>query len=91
LEPRVPFRFDSAVPATQHVVVSGESWWTIAARYWAELPYAAQLWWILPDFQPSPVVDPTLALRPGSVVYVPTLRVVTEQILSDARLAEEVL
>jgi hypothetical protein len=40
------------------------------------------------DFQPEPVVDPTLALETGSVVVVPSTRVLTEVILGESRRRE---
>lgn len=91
LAARVPFRFRESSENLFHRAQTGDTWWSIAASAWAVLPYAARLWWILPDYQRTPVIDPTLSIAPGTLVVVPSLRMVSEEILSDRRLLEEVL
>lgn len=89
LAPRVPFRFREDAGNIFHRAMVGDTWWSIAARYWAAVPYAARLWWVLPDYQRTPVVDPTVGIAPGALVVVPSLRMVTEEILSERRQLEE--
>jgi hypothetical protein len=48
----------------------------------------AGLWWVIADFQPDPVHDPTLSLEPGRVLVVPSIRTVQEEIFSETRRAE---
>ena len=83
LTERDPFRYRELPGTAAHVVVEGDTLWGLAARYFAPLERPAGLWWIIADFQPAPILDPTLALEPGSVVLVPSLAVVTDVILSD--------
>ena len=66
-------------------VKEGETLYSLAGRYFAPLPRPAGLWWIIADFQPDPIHDPTLALDVGRALVVPSVRVVTEEILSEQR------
>lgn len=80
LRPR--FAYDSKLGGVRrHVVVEGENLQTIAYRYFRALPNAEHLWWIIADFQPTPIFDGTLDLEPGTVLYIPSLRVVQERVL----------
>lgn len=85
LSDRLPFVYRELADNRRHVVVEGETWWTLAGRYYAAMPYPPELWWVIADFQPDPVYDPTLALVAGAELIVPSLRTVQELILSDAR------
>jgi hypothetical protein len=89
LTERVPFRFRPLADTKQYTVKQGDSLFTIAARSYEGLPRPAGLWWVLADFQPEPIVDPTIALPAGLVLYVPSLRVVQEQVFNDARRSED--
>jgi hypothetical protein len=88
LTDREPFRFQSLPDNRQHIVQQGESLFSLAGRYFASLPRPAGLWWIIADFQPDPIHDPTLALDVGRSLVVPSVRVVTEEILSETRRQE---
>lgn len=72
-----------------HIVATGDSLWTIASRYFDPMPRAAGLWWIIADFQPDPIFDPTIKLTPGTALIIPSVQVVLEQILSEERRIEE--
>ena len=88
LADREPFRFRVFPDTRQHVVQQGDTLFSLAGRYFAPLPRAAGLWWVIADFQPDPVHDPTLALEPGRIVLVPSVRVVTEEIFAETRRQE---
>jgi hypothetical protein len=88
LTEREPFGFQSFPDNRQHVVQAGETLFTLAGRYFAPLPRACGLWWVIADFQISPLHDPTLALDLGSVLFIPSLRVVTEEVFSEMRRPE---
>jgi hypothetical protein len=88
LTEREPFRFRSFSDNRQHVVREGDTLFSLAGLYFAPLPRPSGLWWIIADFQPAPIHDPTLALELGSLLFVPSIRVVTEEVLSDARRQE---
>ena len=88
LTDREPYRFRALSDNRQHVVKEGETLFSLAGRYFAPLPRPAGLWWIIADFQPDPIQDPTLGLDVGSVLVVPSLRTVVEEIFSEKRRQE---
>jgi hypothetical protein len=83
-----PFRFRLLDDNQHHVVQQGETLFSLAGRYFAPLPRPAGLWWIIADFQPDPIVDPTLKLDVGRTLIIPAVRVVTEEILAEERRRE---
>lgn len=85
LTEREPFGFRRFADTLEHRVVEGDSLWGLAAQYYAALERPAGYWWVLADFQPEPIVDPTLALEVGRVLMIPSLRVLTDVILGDRR------
>jgi hypothetical protein len=88
LTDREPFRFRSLPDNRQHVVKEGETIFSLAGRYFAPLPRPAGLWWVIADFQPDPIHDPTIALEPGRVLVIPSVRTVQEEIFSERRRGE---
>lgn len=88
LTEREPFRFQPLPDNREHRVVDGDTLFDLAGRYFASLPRACGLWWVIADFQPDPIVDPTLALAVGSALIIPSVRVLTDVILSEARRRE---
>jgi hypothetical protein len=88
LTEREPFRFRPLTDSRQHVVKEGETLFSLAGRYFAPLPRPAGLWWIIADFQPEPVHDPTLNLQLGRMLVVPSVRTVVEELFSERRREE---
>lgn len=88
LTEREPYRFRALADTRQHVLQQGDTLFTLAGRYFAPLPRPAGLWWIIADFQPEPIHDPTLALDLGRLLFIPSVRVITEEIFSEARRQE---
>jgi hypothetical protein len=88
LTEREPYRFRALADTRQHVVQQGDTLFTLAGRYFAPLPRPAGLWWVIADFQPEPIHDPTLALDLGRLLFIPSVRVITEEIFSEARRQE---
>lgn len=88
LTEREPFRFRSFPDSRQHVVQQGETLFSLAGRYFAPLPRPSGLWWVIADFQPDPIHDPTLSLELGRVMSIPSVRVVTEEVFAEARRQE---
>lgn len=88
LTERQPFTYRLLSDTRRHTVREGESLWTLAARYFRGLPRAAGLWWVIADFQPDPIHDPTVALAPGRVLFIPSARTVQEFIFSENRRLE---
>jgi hypothetical protein len=85
LTEREPYRFREHTDTRVHIVAQGDTLFDLAGRYFASLPRACGFWWVLADFQPDPIVDPTLELEPGRRFFVPSLRVLTDVILSEQR------
>lgn len=85
LTERTPYGYRGLPDNRQHVVQEGDTLHSLAALYFAGVERPAGLWWAVADYQPEPVVDPTLALVPGSVVVVPSLQTLQTRILNEAR------
>ena len=85
LTEREPYRFREHTDTRVHIVAQGDMLFGLAGRYFAPLPRACGFWWVLADFQPDPIVDPTLELEVGRRLLVPSLRVLTDVILSEQR------
>lgn len=85
LTDREPFGFQDRPDNVQHVVLAGESLYTLAGRYFNSIPRAAGLWWVIADFQPDPILDPTIQLTEGSLLVVPSLRTVLEEVFAETR------
>ena len=85
LTSRVPFRFVNRRDNIQHIVSEGDTPWNLASRFYAPFPRPAGLWWVINDFQPQPIHDPTELLIPGSFIVLPSLRTVSEEIFSEDR------
>lgn len=88
LTEREPFRYRPLADSRAHRVVEGDTLFDLAGRYFAPLPRACGYWWAIADFQPDPLVDPTLALAVGTTLVIPSCRVLTDVILSESRRRE---
>jgi hypothetical protein len=86
LTDRVPYRYANRIDDTAHVVSAGESLFSIAGRYFGSISdRGAGLWWIIADYQPDPILDPTLRLQEGSTLFIPSTRTVLDEILNPKR------
>lgn len=47
----------------------GDTLHALADRHFGGLDNPAELWWVVAEGQPEPVVDPTIPLAPGRVVF----------------------
>lgn len=90
LTDREPYGFRPFADNRQHRVVEGDTLWDLAGRYFAPLPRACGLWWVIADFQPQPIYDPTLRLEPGESLWIPALRVLNDVIFSPLRRLHDV-
>lgn len=78
---REPFEFRQLDDTILHEVAEGESWWSLAELYYSEISArACGLWWVIADFQPQAVVDPTRKIANGRIVFVPSPVVVLTEI-----------
>ena len=85
LTEREPFGYQPFADNRLHVVQEGESLFTLAGRYFAPLPRPAGLWWVIADFQPEPILDPTIALTPGATLVIPSLQTIQAEIFNERR------
>ncbi len=88
LTEREPFRYRALGDNRHHIVKEGDSLFNLAGRYFRGFTRPAGLWWTIADFQPAPIIDPTLTLTIGRVVVVPSERTVSELIFSPERARE---
>lgn len=88
LEDRVPYRFRPLSDTQLVTARQGITLYTLASRYYAALVRPAGLWWVIADFQPQPIHDPTVVLALGRVIHIPSQRVVTEEIMNASRARE---
>lgn len=89
LSGRSKFRYEDLPDNTIHTVKDGDSLHRLAARTYAPLSRppefsAAQFWWVIADFQPQPIHDPTIILATGSTLILPSLRTLQDKILNPA-------
>lgn len=92
LTDRVPFYYVDRPDNRKHVVVEGDTLRNLAARFFPQLSYAAELWVVIADFQrddagkPAPIHDPTRPLHmTHKVVYIPSLATVLSEVFSEER------
>jgi LysM repeat protein len=69
-----------------YVVSEGDTLHGIAAKFYPSLGVlprisAANLWWVIADFQPNPIHDPTIKLVAGQRLIIPSTRTVVNDIL----------
>lgn len=62
-----------------HVCVNGELLWDIAVLYYGRWrSRALDLWEVLAQFQPSPILDASVPLKSGKVILVPPVEYIEE-------------
>lgn len=83
-----PFGFVERPDNRLVTVRDGESIFNIAAREFAAYPRPDGMWWIIADFQPQPIHDPTLVLEAGTVLVIPSDRTIEEEIFAASRRGE---
>ena len=89
---REPFRFRKLPDTSEYTVREGDTLQHIAFRFYRNIVSgklsAAQYWYVIADFQPQPIIDPTIKLIPGQVLFVPSARTVQEEVFSPRRFDE---
>lgn len=80
-----PYRFRDFPDNRIHTVAEGDTLHSLAARYYQGLPRPARFWFVIADFQPEPLHDPTIQLATGQLLYVPSTRTLQEEIFSERR------
>lgn len=88
LSEREPYTYRDLPDNIQHAIVEGDTLHSLAATYYEGLPEPAELFWVIADFQPDPIHDPTLRLALGRVVVIPSMRTVIEEVFGEKRRQE---
>lgn len=88
LTDREPYKFRDFTDNEAYRVREGDTLFSLANNRYRGFKRPAGLWWIIADFQPSPIHDATLALTPGRVLFIPSIRTVVEEVFSASRESE---
>lgn len=82
-----PFRFVELPDNRQHVSARGDTVYTLAGQFFRVIDpdRACGLFWIIMDFQPDPIHDPTIKLLEGRVLVIPSVRTVIERVFDERR------
>jgi len=80
-----PYRFRDLADNRRHLVKEGDTLFGLASLFFRGFPRPAGLWWVIADFQPEPIHDPTRRLAPGRVLVIPSMRTVQDEVLSERR------
>lgn len=81
-----PYVFIDLPDNIEHITSAGDTWWSLAATYYAAFTNPSLLYWVICDFQPGGIViDPTIDIAPGTVVYIPSPLTVDQAIFNSVR------
>ena len=69
---RDPIRFVDDRENVIHVVRAGDTLQTLAEKQFKGFEEPATLFWVIAEFQPTPIAEPTLRLTPGSLLVLPS-------------------
>lgn len=88
LEDAIPFEYVEREDNRHHEVREGDNLQSLAGSYFPSFERPDGLWWVIADFQPDPIIDPTVKLSVGSIVVIPSERFVLEEVFDEARRRE---
>lgn len=81
LGPRALVEYYDDQDTIPHTVTAGDTLQNLAAKYFSGVDNPATLWWVIADFQPEPILDPTVRLTPGQVLLIPGPAIAQDAIL----------
>lgn len=88
LTEREPYTYREFSDNRLHTVGDNDTLQSLAGRYFRGLTNPSRLWWIIADYQPQRIHDPTIRLRVGSTLAIPSIRTVEEEIFGEKRREE---
>lgn len=80
-----PFSYRERADNVVYTVQRGDTLWTIAAKQFPSFMRPSGLWWVIAEFQPEPIFDPTVILVPGQQLILPSARTLLEECFSEVR------
>lgn len=86
LSSMTPFRYREYSDTRIHQTVENETLDQIAERYYGDDGW--KWWWVIAQFQPNPIVDPTVAFDAGVTIYVPSMKIISQVIMNPSRRKE---
>lgn len=66
-----------------HEAMDGETVYGLAEKYFGEDGW--KRWDIIAQFQPNPIIDPTVPFEVGQTVYIPSRRFIEERVTNKSR------
>lgn len=73
LKYREPISYVSDEENQVYVVKAGDTLHSLANKFFNGFPTPSRLWWVIAEYQPEPIFDPTLRLEPGSLLIIPSV------------------
>lgn len=88
---REPVRFQPRRDNRRVIARAGDTWQSLASQYLKAISNAEQLFWVICDYQPTPIVDCTTDPVPGSIVVIPSEDFVMSTYFNDSRRDQDVI
>jgi len=85
LDEREPFPYRNEPDNSYHTVRDGDTLWGLAHLYFKGMRRPAGLWWVIAEFQPTPIIDPTIRLQAGETIIIPSQRLVKTEVFNEDR------
>ena len=83
IDEREPFRYREEGDNRFYRAKEGDTWWGLAHVFFDGVQRACGLWWLLCEYQPTPVLDPTLGIEPNTLIVIPSTRVLRTQVFTN--------
>ncbi len=80
-----PYPYEKLPDNIEHICVEGDTWHSIASKYWSPIPQAGTYSRAIADFQPDPILDPFIKLQRGQKIIVPSRITFESKILDPER------
>lgn len=85
LDERERFGYRNETDNSYHTVKDGDTLWGVAHLYFQGMRRPGGLWWVIAEFQPTPIIDPTIRLQAGAILVIPSQRLIKNELFSEDR------